>query len=170
MPMSSSLVIRSFAESDSIPALTHLLHEAYASLAAMGFRYTATHQDDATTLRRLLTGDAFIAEIDGKTVGTVTLYGSSPTSICDWYRQPSVSYFGQFGVLPAFQHQGIGLQLYRQVEEHARRRGAAELALDTAEGAHHLRQWYERLGFRFIEFVSWPETNYRSVILSKSLV
>lgn len=55
------------------------------------------------------------------------------------------------------------------VEQHARDHEAAELALDTAEGAIHLRQWYERLGFRFIEHVSWQDTNYRSVILSKQL-
>lgn len=51
------------------------------------------------------------------------------------------------------------------IEQQARTRGATALALDTA----HLRQWYERLGFRFIEFVSWHDTDYRSVILSKPL-
>ncbi|HWB60770.1 MAG TPA: GNAT family N-acetyltransferase [Chthoniobacteraceae bacterium] len=64
---------------------------------------------------------------------------------------------------------GFGSRLYRHVEAHARSLGAVELALDTAEGAIHLRSWYERLGFRFIQFISWDQTNYRSVILSKAL-
>ncbi|MBW1796697.1 MAG: GNAT family N-acetyltransferase, partial [Deltaproteobacteria bacterium] len=45
--------------------------------------------------------------------------------------------------------------------------GASELALDTAEQATHLINWYERLGYRFIEYVDWDVTNYRSVIMSK---
>jgi GNAT superfamily N-acetyltransferase len=168
--MSAHLSIRSFGEGDSIPALTALLHTAYRALATKGFRYTASHQNDARTLSRLQSGDALVAELEGKIVGTATLYGPSPTHTCEWYRLSSVYRFGQFAVLPELQRQGIGRQLYENLEALARRHGAEELALDTAEGADHLRQWYERLGFRFIQFMSWEETNYRSVILSKSLV
>ncbi|KXK57320.1 MAG: hypothetical protein UZ07_CHB004000728 [Chlorobi bacterium OLB7] len=55
-------------------------------------------------------------------------------------------------------------------EAEARALGATELALDTAQPAEHLCQWYQRLGFRFIEYAQWDVTNYRSVILSKRLV
>jgi GNAT superfamily N-acetyltransferase len=168
-PMSAHLSIRSFREGDSIPALTALLHAAYGALAVKGFKYTASHQNDARTLSRLQSGDAFVAEVEGRIVGTATLYAPSPTHTCDWYRQSSVYRFGQFAVLPELQRQGIGRQLYEHLEALARRHGAEELALDTAEGADHLRQWYQRLGFRFIQFMSWEETNYRSVILSKTL-
>ena len=57
----------------------------------------------------------------------------------------------------------------RVIEQRALQQGATELALDTAEGATHLIRWYERLGFRFIQHVSWDETNYRSVVMSKRL-
>ena len=43
------LLIRPYRDDDPIPSITRLLHEAYAPLAATGLRYTATHQDDATT-------------------------------------------------------------------------------------------------------------------------
>ena len=52
----------------------------------------------------------------------------------------------------------------------AERDGAAELALDTAEPARHLIDWYTRLGYRFIEYAQWDVTNYRSVVMSKRLV
>jgi GNAT superfamily N-acetyltransferase len=167
--MNDNLCIRGFANSDSVTRITALLHAAYGSLAANGFRYLASHQDDSITLRRLRSGIPFVAESGGDIVGTITFYRPSPTSLCEWYRQPAVYHFGQFAVRPNLQQQGIGSRLYEHIELFVRYLGVAELALDTAEGALHLRQWYERLGFRFVQFVSWNETNYRSVILSKSL-
>jgi len=47
--------------------------------------------------------------------------------------------------------------------------GATELALDTSEGADHLIAWYERKGFRFVEYAQWKGKSYRSVIMSKML-
>jgi predicted N-acetyltransferase YhbS len=161
--------VRSFSEGDSISEITALLHAAYRSLADRGFRYVASRQDEATTLRRLRTGHAFIAESEGEIVGTVTLYEPSADSKCEWYRRPGVYRFGQFGVRPDLQQQGIGLRLYHHIESLACSLGVSDLALDTAEGASDLRRWYARLGFREIEFVSWEQTNYRSVVLSKTL-
>ena len=43
------------------------------------------------------------------------------------------------------------------------------LALDTAEGATHLIDWYAKLGFEFVEYTQWEVTNYRSVIMAKPL-
>lgn len=165
--MTDDFHIRAFADGDSVAAITGLLHAAYASLAASGFWYLASHQDEATTLRRLRSGIPFVAENSAGIIGTVTLYPPSVSSSCEWYR--TAYRFGQFAVRPELQGRGIGSRLYAHVEAFARSLGVDELALDTAEGAHHLRSWYERLGFRFIQFISWNETNYRSVILSKFL-
>ncbi len=161
--------IRSFADGDPVAPITSLLHAAYRPLAEKGFRYVATHQDDATTLRRLKSGRAFLAETNGEVVGTITLYAPSADSPVAWYRRPGVYRFGQFGVRPDLQHQGIGHEMYLYIERLARDLDATELALDTAEGATRLRDWYARLGFRVVAFNSWPQTNYRSVILSKAL-
>ena len=163
------VLIRPLRSDDSISCLTELLHSAYAPLAQMGLRYMASHQSDAITHQRLQRGFALVAELEGNLIGTATLYSPNPESRCLWYRQAGVYSFGQFGVHPEFQRYGVGRQLYERIEQEAQKRGASELALDTAEEALHLRQWYERLGFCFIEYVSWAETNYRSVVLSKQL-
>lgn len=167
--MKGEPIIRPYREEDAISPITAMLHAAYAPLAAMGLRYTATHQDDEVTLKRLLRGFPFVGELDGEIVATVTLYASEPESSCMWYRRPEVFSFGQFGVRPDLQGNGIGGRLMRLMEDEARQRGAEELALDTAEGAHHLTGWYARCGFREVERVSWGNTNYCSVILSKTL-
>jgi len=164
------VVLRSLREDDPIPEITRLLHAAYAPLAAMGLRYTATHQNDEVTLSRLQRGIPFIGELDGELVATITLYPTAgPNSSCAWYQEPGVYYFGQFGVRPDLQRHGLGRSMITMVEKETIARGGHELALDTAEPAHHLRQWYEKLGYRFIQYADWTSTNYRSVILSKSL-
>jgi predicted N-acetyltransferase YhbS len=167
--MPATPVIRPYRDDDAIAPITAMLHAAYAKLAEMGLRYTATHQGDEVTLMRLKRGFPFVAEVEGEIVATVTLYGSDPESSCGWYRRPGVFSFGQFGVRPDWQARGLGGRLLRLMENEARSRDAEELALDTAEGAHHLRDWYGRCGFREVERVDWSSTNYISVILSKHL-
>lgn len=84
--------------------------------------------------------------------------------------RPEVAHISQFGVEPSFQRKGFGRVLMAAAEELAVRDGAVELALDTAEPASHLIKWYTRLGYRYIEPVDWrPQTNYRSVVMSKKL-
>jgi GNAT superfamily N-acetyltransferase len=169
MPWARPLAIREYRAADSVAEITSLLHDAYAELSRMGFRYLATHQSEEVTARRLGRGAPLIAEMDGRIVGTVTLYAARADHQVEWYRRPDVCYFAQFGVRPDLQRLGIGVRLLRAVEDQARARGASELACDTAEGAVHLRDWYAREGFRPVGSMDWPETNYLSVVLSKTL-
>lgn len=161
------LVIRPISESDSITELTELLHRAYARLAAMGLRFVATYQDEATTRERISWGECYIAELDGKMVGTISFMPQAGGS--DWLDQPGIACFGQFAVEPALQSTGIGAAMLARVEARAKEIGARELALDTSEKALHLIDYYARRGFRHIETVQWEVTNYRSVIMSKTL-
>lgn len=166
-----SLTIRPIDEADSIDELTALLHRAYRHLADMGLQFVATHQSSEVTRERIAKGTCLVARAGGGLVGTITyrpphILGGSP-----WLDRLDVAHISQLGVEPAVQGKGVGRKLMDAAEELAVRDGAAELALDTAETAHHLIRWYERLGYRYIEPVDWrPHTNYRSVVMSKLLV
>lgn len=165
----TGVTIRRFEEHDSYEELTELLHAAYKELADLGFRYLATHQDAETTRERCRDGECYLAEEEGAPVGTICFYPPGRSNGCPWYQRSEVATFGQFGVLPGRRGRGIGTALLDLVESRARELGAQEIALDTAEGAHHLIDLYKRRGYRFIERVDWPETNYISVVLSKAL-
>jgi ribosomal protein S18 acetylase RimI-like enzyme len=167
--MDDEIIIRPFDVSDSVEEITRLLHRSYAQLAEMGLRYMATHQDDSVTLKRLVDGRSFLAERQGDLLGTITCYDSDHTSGSPYLDRPNVGHIGQFGVAPGFQRRGIGRRLFDRAESHAHEIGLDEVALDTAETAQHLIDWYERLGYRLIECVSWEVTNYRSVVLGKKL-
>lgn len=162
-----AIVIRLLGTSDSIADLTAMLHAAYSGLQRQGFNYTAVDQSEEVTRRRIAGGECYLAIDDDRLVGSI-LFRRRPQG-CAWYDQPHVAAVHQFGVLPTAQRRGIGLELMRLSEKRARETGATELALDTAEGAIHLVEWYMRLGYRNVAIEQWRGKTYRSLILSKRL-
>ena len=161
--------IRRLAETDDLEQLTALLHRAYARLANMGLHFVATKQDVATTKERIQDAECYVATLDGRIVGTIVFRPCARTGGCAWYDRPDVASFGQFGVEPALQGMGIGARLLHFVEAHARATGAKEIALDTAEPATHLIDYYMRHGYRVVDRHKWHVVNYASVIMSKAL-
>lgn len=165
----ASVTLRPLGPEDSIADLTALLHRAYARLARMGLRYKATDQSDAVTRARIAEGECYLALQNGVLCGTILIKDTRQTQGCPWYDRPEVASLAQFAVEPGVQAQGLGRRLIGLAEDYAIASGAREIALDTAEPAVHLVEWYTRLGYRFIEYAQWGHTNYRSVILSKPL-
>lgn len=168
-PQAEHFLIRPLLASDSLAELTALLHAAYARLARMGLRYMATHQSETVTRERVEGGTCLVAVEGGRIVGTILFRSPEQTTGCPWYDRPEVASLGQFAVDPQIQARGIGIRLLREVERLGTVCRADEIALDTAEPATHLVDWYTRLGYRFAEHAQWAHTNYRSVILSRRL-
>ena len=167
--------IRPLAARDSLDALTALLHQAYAPLAAQGLNFTAATQDAQTTRRRAAEGQCFVATRAGELVGTVTVCGpyevdSAPwTTDVPWFRDRDTAHFHQFAVAPGLQGQGLGQRLIKTCEDWARGGGFRRMALDTAEPAAQLRALYRRMGYADVGQVQWQGKNYRSVIMQKAL-
>lgn len=167
-----SFVIVKFDETKHahlIEQLTEMLHAAYRPLAEKGMKYLATHQSSDITLKRLKKGDSFLGFIEGELVSTITIVKDDPNEPCGWYQKPEVYFFTQFAVKPKYQGLGLGKRLMDFIENYAITDGAKEIALDTSEHAHHLISMYEKRKYRFVEYAQWGVTNYRSVILSKTL-
>ena len=161
--------IRRLKDSDSLEELTELLHRAYKVLADMGLRFLATHQDVSVTRDRIRQGACFVAEANGQVVGTITYHDPGHVKGSSWMERKEVAHLNQLAVEPEFRGCGIATRLIEHAENFARSRGVTEIALDTAEPAVQLISWYTRLGYRFVEYTDWEVTNYRSVVMSKSL-
>ena len=67
------IVIRSLRPDDSLEEITSLLHRAYKKNADMNIHFVASHQAPDVTQERLDQGTAYIAEQEGRIVGTITL-------------------------------------------------------------------------------------------------
>jgi len=163
------MIIRSWRIDDDVEALTHMLHRAYAPLAARGLRYGATHQAPEATRRRLIGGHAFVAQSGIRLVGTITSYAPDPAATVQAYRESTTYHFGQFGVDPEFKGRGVGRALYAAMVDDAIRRGAKFMALDTAAPATDLIALYERWGYSVVERTRWDSTNYESVIMQRRI-
>lgn len=161
--------IRPWTTSDSADEITEMLHRAYGDLARRNLHFNASHQPPAQTLERLTSGTSFVAIHNGRIVGCISLYESRPISYHPYYQREKLVYFGQFGVEPSLRGQGIGLALYKTVEQQARLMGAIEIALDTAEPASELIDMYKKWGFDIVDHADWNSTNYKSVIMAKAL-
>ncbi len=162
------MIVRGLGPADSIDELTALLHAAYAALGRLGFNYTAVDQSEAVTRDRIARGDCIVVTDADRLIGTLTFMAPGQCwPGTPWYRRPDVAVIGQFGVHPDDQRRGVGSLLLREAERMAERCGASELALDTAEGADHLIDWYRRQGYRIVEQAQWENKTYRSVIMSK---
>lgn len=154
---------------DDLEELTRVLNLAYKQLDDLGFRYHATHQDSSVTRKRIEGAYCLAGFDNGKIVSTITYYKPGMKEGCHWYETEGVGVVGQFGVLPSYQSIGLGAHMLSLVETKAEGEDVREIALDTAEGADHLRKFYEKKGYRFIEYADWEVTNYRSVVMSKNL-
>jgi GNAT superfamily N-acetyltransferase len=167
------VTVRRLKKSDSFDELTTLLHRAYKGQVEMGLKPLAGRQDVATTKKRCEAGETYIAEMAAggkkKLVGVILFHEVEDAKGPPWFSNKHVDSFSQFGVDPDLQGKGIGQKLLDMVERRAVECGATELGLSMAEPDAKLRAFYERRGYRFVEFWQWPYTNYRSAILSKTL-
>jgi GNAT superfamily N-acetyltransferase len=168
-------LLRPIAPSDSLEALTSLLHRAYARLSAMGLNYTAVDQSVETTRARFASGQGFVAESDGVPIGCVVVAGpfdadrTPGTRRSPWYLRRDIAHLHQLAVEPSQQGRGLGDRLMAACEAWAREHGFRAIALDTAEPAHHLRARYARLGYAESDHAQWEGKRYRSLILVKPL-
>lgn len=164
-----TVTVRRWTPADAVPPITALLHRAYAKQIEMGLKPLAGRQDDEVTLRRLSSGESFVAAMDAAVVGVIILNEQEPDEGPEWFHRPRVCSFSQFAVDPSVQSKGIGRALLEAIERRAREQGNEELALSMAEPDHGLRDFYLKRGFRVVGTWKWPYTNYTSLIMSRRL-
>ncbi|ADG75828.1 GCN5-related N-acetyltransferase [Cellulomonas flavigena DSM 20109] len=173
MDAPDGLVLRPVTPLD-VPALTRLLHAAYADLAAAGLNFTGATQDEATTASRSLGVGASWVLVDAgeRLVGTVT--ASSPPgrgirSLTSLALEPDRVWLNQLAVHPDARGQGLATALWGAVRGWALERGMRSVGLDTAVPAAALRSMYRRWGFVDADTVQWPGKSYRSVVMLHDL-
>ncbi|MDN3922599.1 GNAT family N-acetyltransferase [Roseateles violae] len=171
-----TVAIRPLRADDSLEALTALLHAAYASLAARGMNFTAVDQSVATTRERVAKGQAFVAELDGRFVGTVAVSGPRAAEerylndpVPAVYARPGTAILAQLAVHPAQRGQGLAEKLMDAAEAWAGAQGYSHVALDTAQPAEDLQRRYARRGYVEVDAVQWAGKSYRSVVMLKEL-
>lgn len=78
--------IRPLSSADSLQGLTSLLHRAYERVGEMGLNYTTVDRSVEVTAERIAGGQCYIAEMDGRLVGTIVVKPTEAQSECEYYR------------------------------------------------------------------------------------
>lgn len=176
--LAAPVTVRRLRDGDCLVSLTGLLHRAYRPQVEMGLRPLAGRQTPEVTRERAASGECYVATLsDGasggegeRLVGTILFQEVETAKFPPFFLHPGVTHFSLFAVDPDQQGKGIGHLLLDAIEARAREMGATELACSMAEPDVNLMRFYLRQSFRLVEHWQWPYTNYRSAILSKSLV
>lgn len=167
--MNENYIIRLISPNDSIEKVNAVLRSAYSALAEAGMKYAASHEDVEATRKNIAKGECFLLIKESEIIGCVNLRTPGAELGPDWYSQPGVVTFGRFAIDPKFQGQGFGSKLLDHIESRAKALGSKEIAFDTSEKADHLIKMYNKRGYRFIQHHQWDITNYRSVVMSKTI-
>jgi ribosomal protein S18 acetylase RimI-like enzyme len=140
-PENEHVILREATKEDA-PTLLRLMHAAFEEYKNVLDPPSAAHTETVgTVLKKLSTGAAVIAYIDGEPVG-FAFYEPKGTHL----------YFSRLSVLPAFRSRGVGRKLIDHVERRARETGAAGVRLGVRLQLPHLVARYERLGYGITEY------------------
>ncbi len=130
------------ATSDDVHTMASILLEAFEEFRPLytdgGF--AATTPSASILLARLNEGPSWVAELDGRIVGTVSAVAT-----------PKGLYVRSMGVLPVARGKGIANASLNEVEAYAVEHGFEALLLNTTPFLHAAIRLYERYGFARME-------------------
>lgn len=136
----SSVILREATTAD-LPAALAVLQAAFEEYRTQLEPPSSVHRETVESLQaRLTIGHLVLALVDDNVVGCV-LYQAEPDYV----------YLGRLAVLPSYRGCGIGTALIDYVEDCARAMAARRVRLGVRIALHHLRERYERMGYRLVE-------------------
>lgn len=166
-----ALTVRPFIDGDA-PALTALLHEAYAELGARGLNFTAVDQSVETTRRRAHGGRCWIVERGGDLIATLTMSLPPSSDLQELTVEASAAHrawLNQVAVSPRARRSGLARGLWDIGKGWAIEQGATSVGVDTAVPATHLVNLYAAWGFDHRGVIHWPGKTYDSVVMIRAL-
>jgi ribosomal protein S18 acetylase RimI-like enzyme len=140
-PEPAALSLREATEQDAA-TLLRVMQAAFAEYLGQLDPPSGVHRETVESIRqKLQTGRAALALIEDEAVG------------CVFYRrEQSHVYLSRLSVLPRFRNRGVGAFLIRYVESYAAACRLPCVQLGVRLRLPHLLSYYERLGYRVVEY------------------
>ena len=153
------MVLREAADAD-VRTLVRLMRVAFEEYRDRLDPPSAAHDETEETVRtRLAEGSAVIA-----------FNAAEPVGFAFYQTQDSHVYFSRLSVLPEHRRQGIGRALIEYVETRAQELGFKGVRLGVRLQLPHLKDRYERLGYRVARYVAHGgHTEPTYVLMEKSV-
>jgi N-acetylglutamate synthase-like GNAT family acetyltransferase len=136
----SKVVVR-FAAVDDAAEISRVLLEAFGSIrehyTLEAFNAVTPTAEEIET--RFAEGPMWVAELDGKVVGTVSLS-----------TEAEGLYVRSMAVVPEAQGQGVARELLKSLHDHAAGTGAKRIFLYTLPFQKGAREMYEKFGYTWV--------------------
>lgn len=161
-----NIEIRKKGEETSWEELAQLYHEAFQERIDQGMNFICS-SFTPEYLEKLSTHSIILVALDKDQNNA--LAGAAVLRIMHDDRG-TWGYFTDMGIKPSFKRCGIGSKLEAQRVAVAKENGCSFVMSDTAANAKSSVNWHYRNGFKLVELVSWPNTNYYSYNFRKQLV
>lgn len=133
------LTIRCAIDADAA-VIAAIIRTSFAEQAMLEPPSGAIRETESSVRERLETGTIALAALPRESIGCV-------------YYEPQADhfYFGRLAVLPEQRSRGIAAALIAHVEQQARTQEFSRIRCGVRVALPHLRDRYERLGYRFVE-------------------
>jgi GNAT superfamily N-acetyltransferase len=148
--------------------ITSVLHDAHKSTVADGMNYVASYQGANVTKRRAEGGICYVALIDDKVVGTLTVKKHAPNNKV-WYRRDIYATFEMIGVSSRYKRRGILSALSQVAEEWVIDNNLKVIIIDVAVENKPMQNAGLKQGFKYVDYISKKNTNYCSVVMARWL-
>lgn len=145
-----TLIIKQSSEEDAsdeaVSKLVALINAVYAEVECDMWKPDNSGRTYGGEVEKFLkNNNLFLAELDGKIVGSVKIEHIDDNTLA----------FGMLVADPDIRGKGIGRELVRSVEEHARENGYSTMQLELLTPRHwenpskeFLKVWYDRIGYK----------------------
>ena len=139
------VILRDASEGDAGALLT-LVHAAFGEYKNVLDPPSAAHAESIeSVLKHLANGFAVVA-----------IAGVEPVGFAFYELRGRHVYFSRLSVLPEWRNRRVGRALVEYVERRAREMPVAGVRLGVRLQLPHLVRWYERLGYRIVEYCTHP--------------
>ena len=142
--------------------ITELIHDAYAEREKQNLHFAAFKSTPEENAQKIIDGK--------KVVGLVFLkcpswpYLTNKNGKEKWYCDKNYGTVINLSVKEKYKSRGIGRKLLEKLIEECNKQKLDSIMIDTSSSLKRLNKFYDSYGFKKIDYISWPTTNYYTVI------
>jgi GNAT superfamily N-acetyltransferase len=156
------------AKAGEVGIVLEILNEAADWLRLKGInQWQSRYFTRAFLLEGIGNGEVYLARLDNRIVGTISLQWSDPL----WWGDTPVDagYFHRLAVKRDNAAKGLGRALVEWAENRAKAAGKSFLRLNCQFDNPRLRRYYEDMGFAYRGEATLPDGSFRSALYEKRL-
>jgi ribosomal protein S18 acetylase RimI-like enzyme len=150
--------------------ITELLHNSYQEREESGLHFAASKSTSEINAKKLEYGRCFVALDGDKIVGMIYLltppwpFSINKNGKKKWYCDNNGGVLNNLAVRSDYKGKGIGKKLLNHSIKAAKDMQLISLILDTSCELKGLNKFYDNMGFKKVDFISWETTNYYSIV------